>query len=224
MLGVVLLALSGGYWRGGVLSARWDRARTRSALARNLMIAAVLYGAIAFPLEARLLEALLDRDFALPLAIGTTAILLFLLPIYFASQTVPMLAELTNTDNHAGRASGRVLFFSTLGSVAGGVITPVWLFPSMGVRATTYLVFVLLAVAAAATILGQASAVKIAIAGAAAVAILVAGQRLRPPSNDIFAFDSTYQSIRVAVEKTEEGREERVLHMGGGRASGIDRK
>src|ERR1700730_9179018 len=60
MLGVVLLALSAGYWRGGVLSARWNRAQTRTALARNLILAAVLYGALAFPLEATLLGKLLD--------------------------------------------------------------------------------------------------------------------------------------------------------------------
>src|ERR1700730_19034720 len=56
ILGVVLLALSAGYWRGGTLSARWNRAQTRAALARNLILAAVLYGALAFPLEATLLE------------------------------------------------------------------------------------------------------------------------------------------------------------------------
>src|SRR5260370_26024265 len=51
MLGVVLLALSAGYWRGGELSARWDKAQTRTALARNLLLAAVLYGAVAFPFQ-----------------------------------------------------------------------------------------------------------------------------------------------------------------------------
>src|ERR1700745_2440228 len=58
MLGVVLFALSAGYWRRGVLSAQWDRTRTRSALTRNLFLAALLYGAIAFPFEATLLERL----------------------------------------------------------------------------------------------------------------------------------------------------------------------
>src|SRR5579863_9178244 len=138
MLGVVLLALSSGYWRGGELSARWDRARIRTALARNLLLAAALYGALAFPFEAALLEKLLDFGLALPLAIGAMAVLLFLLPIYLASQTVPMLAELMNTEGKAGKASGKVLFYSTLGSVAGGIATPVWLFPSIGVARSTY--------------------------------------------------------------------------------------
>jgi len=92
MLGVVLFALSAGYWRGGELSARWNKAQTRTALARNLILAAVMYGALAFPLEATLLEKLLDTGLGLPMAIGVTATLLFLIPIYLASQTVPMLA------------------------------------------------------------------------------------------------------------------------------------
>src|SRR5439155_13080187 len=148
MLGIVLLALRAGYWRGGELSARWDRKQTRGRLARNLLIAAVLYGALAFPFEAALLEKLLDAGFSLPMAIGATASLLFLLPIYLASQTVPMLAELTNVDGKAGKASGKVLFFSTIGSVAGGIVTPVWLFPTIGVAGATYVVSGLLAIVA----------------------------------------------------------------------------
>ena len=39
--------------------------------------------------------------------------------------------------------------------------------------------------------------------------------------DSVFSFDSAYQSIRIVEEKTEGGRTERVLMMGGGRASGI---
>ena len=49
MLGVVLFALSAGYWRGGVLSAQWDTAHTRTRLTRNLLIAAVLYFLVVSP-------------------------------------------------------------------------------------------------------------------------------------------------------------------------------
>jgi spermidine synthase len=214
MLGIVLLALSAGYWRGGVLSARWDTAQTRSRLARNLVLAAILYGAVAFPFEASLLERLLDTGLGLPMAIGVTATVLLLLPIYLASQTVPMLAELTNIDGHAGKASGKVLFYSTLGSVAGGIITPVWLFPSIGVSRSGYLVCAVLA--GAAIVIGIARA-KALTAGAAALAIGV----IYVPRNEIFAFDSAYQSIRIVEAPAENGRIERAFLMGGGRASAI---
>jgi predicted membrane-bound spermidine synthase len=125
---------------GGELSPRWNKAQPRTALARNLILAAVMYGALAFPLEATLLEKLLATGLGLPMAIGVTATLLFLIPIYLASQTVPMLAELINVDGKAGKASGKVLFYSTLGSVAGGIVTPVWLFPYIGVARSTFVV------------------------------------------------------------------------------------
>src|SRR5207237_2804662 len=122
----------------------------RARLSRNLFLAAALYGTIAFPWEAALLEKSLDAGAGLPIAIGVTASLLFLLPIYLASQTVPMLAELTNVDGKAGKASGKVLFYSTVGSVAGGIVTPVWLFPSIGVTRSSWVVCAMLAVVACA--------------------------------------------------------------------------
>ena len=221
MLGVVLFALSAGYWRGGELSARWNKAQTRTALARNLILAAVMYGALAFPLEATLLEKLLDTGLSLPMAIGVTATLLFLIPIYLASQTVPMLAELINIDGKAGKASGKVLFYSTLGSVAGGIVTPVWLFPYIGVARSTYVVCGLLAGIGAVMAIGQFRFVKALGVGAAALAAMMLTRALAEPGNSVFSFDSAYQSIRIVEEKTEGGRIERTLMMGGGRASGI---
>src|SRR5260370_20135631 len=97
MLGVVLLALSAGYWRGGELSSRWDSRGTRAALTRNLLLAGAIYAALSFPLEAMLLEKNLDAGLGLALRISVASAALFLLPGYLSSQTVPMLAELTNT-------------------------------------------------------------------------------------------------------------------------------
>jgi spermidine synthase len=221
MLGVVLFGLSAGYWRGGALSARWDRSKTQLALARNLFLAAVLYGALAFPLEALLLEKLLDWGLALPLAIGATAILLLLAPVYLASQTVPMLAELINTEGHAGKASGRVLFFSTLGSVAGGVVTPVWLFPSIGVTWSSHLVCALLAAVAVAIAFRQVPAIRTVALGSTALALVVSARLLIATPHTLYAFDSAYQSIRIVEERTANRRLQRILLMSGSRSSGV---
>jgi predicted membrane-bound spermidine synthase len=217
MLGVVLLALSAGYWRGGALSARWNPEQTRRGLSRNLLIAASLYGGVAFPLEAAALTKFLDWEWPLPLAIGCAAVILLLLPIYLASQTVPMLAELTNIDGHAGRASGKVLFFSTLGSVAGGIVTPVWLFPSIGVVHTTYVVCAMLTLAAVAMSFQRRTAVMTA----AAFGLVAGASAIAAPKHQIFYFDSEYQTIRIVEDLAKDGRAERVLMVGGGRASGV---
>jgi predicted membrane-bound spermidine synthase len=224
MLGVVLFALSVGYWRGGALSASWTPEQIRRALARNLLIASMMYGALAFPWEAPLLEKLLDWNWPLPVAIGGSAIALFLVPIYLASQTVPMLAELTNVDGHAGRASGRVLFFSTVGSVAGGIVTPVWLFPLIGVTHTTSIVCGMLAAAAlvvAIRTFGAARSIATTAVAATVVAAVTVLATLASRGNAIYSFDSAYQNISVVENKLENGRVERVMMMGGGRASGV---
>ena len=219
-LAIVLLALSAGYWRGGTLSARRDPHRLLTALSRNLLVAAALYGVLAFPWEARLLEKTLDIGLAVPLAIGATACLLYLVPVYLASQTVPMLAELTNTEGKAGKASGRVLFFSTLGSVVGGIVTPVWLFPSLGVQRTTYVVCALLVVAGVAA-LGRSRIIAAATSAIVVLALLAAAHVLLAPKEQGFAFDSAYQTFRIVEDENSQGRAERVLLLGGDRASGV---
>jgi spermidine synthase len=221
MLGVVLFALSAGYWRGGELSSRWDAAQTRKALTRNLLLAAAIYAAVSFPLEALLLDRILGWEIGLGLAIGIMATLLFVLPVYLASQTVPMLAELINIEGKAGKASGKVLFFSTIGSVAGGILTPVWLFPSLGVRASTYVVSALLLSAAAMMAIGHLRPARLAAAVVVVAASVWTARILTTPDAVLYAFDSAHQSIRITEEKARDGRMERVLSMNGGRASGV---
>jgi predicted membrane-bound spermidine synthase len=220
MLGVVLFALSAGYWRGGELSSRKDGSRIKTAVARNLLVAGAIYAVFSFPLEALFLEKLLDAGLALGLAIGVTATVLFVLPVYLASQTVPMLAELTNTEGKAGKASGKILFFSTLGSVAGGILTPVFLFPTVGVRASTYVVCGLLVGGAGLAMPGRVQQRTLISLITLLVAVSLA-RVMSSPGNNRFSFDSAHQSIWIVEEATTGGRVQRVMYLNGGRASGI---
>ena len=221
MLGLVLFALSAGYWRGGELSARWDALRTRKALTRNLLLAGAIYAAVSFPFEAPLLEKILGLELDLGLAIGLMAAVLFVLPVYLASQTVPMLAELINSEGKAGKASGKILFFSTLGSVAGGILTPVWFFPTVGVRASTYVVCLLLLAAAGMMAIGYIRARTIVTAAVAAGAVVWLTQIFTAGDAVLYAFDSAHQSIRITNERDSGGRMERILTMNGSRSSGV---
>jgi hypothetical protein len=216
MLGVVLLALSAGYWHGGALSARWDSTRIRKAVARNLLLAGGIYAALSFRVEAPLLEKTLDGGLGLGLGIGIAAAVLFLLPVYLASQTVPMLAELTNTEGKAGKASGKILFYSTLGSVAGGIVTPIYLFPYVGVRASTYVICGMLLAAALAISIRHVRWLAFGVVAAVSVSHFAGGR-----TTARFSFDSPHQSIRVVEEKNDNGRLERVMYLNGGAASGV---
>jgi hypothetical protein len=221
MLGVVLFALSVGYWHGGALSARWENSRTRTALTRNLLLSGAIYAALSFPAEAILLGKLLDAGLSLALGIGVAATALFAVPIYFVAQTVPLLAELTNTEGKAGKASGKVLFYSTIGSVAGGIVTPIFLFPRLGVRGSTYVVSGLLFGASALMAARWAGRWKILGAGTLFLAAVHFIGVASKPANEQFSFDSAHQNIRIVAEKTAAGRAERVMYLNGGRASGI---
>ena len=216
MLGVVLLALSAGYWHGGALSARWDSAKIRKAVARNLLLAGGIYAALSFRVEAPLLEKTLDAGVGLGLGIGIAAAVLFVLPVYLASQTVPMLAELTNSEGKAGKASGKILFYSTLGSVAGGIVTPIYMFPHWGVRASTYVICAMLLVAALLISIGHVRWLALGIVAAVLVSRFAGGS-----NNARFSFDSPHQSIRIVEEKNDDGRMERTMYLNGGAASGV---
>jgi len=222
LLAVILFALSAGYWHGGQLSSRWSRERTRTALTMNLFLAAAIYAGVSFPYEPAVLERMLNAGLGLAPAIGVAATLLFALPVYLVAQSVPLLAELTNDEGKAGKASGRVLFYSTLGSVAGGIVTPVYLFPYLGVRASTYAICALLFAAAALWTGGHWRRWTIAAAGAAVLAVAnVAGLGTPVPANQRFRFDSPHQTIRIVDERSTKGRAERAMYLNGGRASAI---
>jgi hypothetical protein len=132
-----------------------------------------------------------------------------------------MLAELTSSDGKAGRASGKVLFYSTLGSVAGGVLTPVYLFPWLGVARSTYFVCAVLALAGCMLAIDRLHLIRSLALGSAAVVAGLCVHVLTSATGDRFAFDSAYQSIRIVDEKNEQGRTERVMLVGGGRASAV---
>ena len=222
LLAVILLALSAGYWHGGRLSSRWSRPRCRAALSVNLLVAGGVYAAVSFAFEARLLMGLLNAGLSLTPAIGVAATLLFAVPVYLVAQSVPLLAELTNDEGKAGMASGRVLFCSTLGSVAGGIVTPVYLFPSFGVRVTGYVICGLLFAAAAVWTGGIIQKGYILAAGALLLMLVSwAHLGLSAPAHQQFHFESSYQAIRVVEEPAGKGRAERAMYPNGGRASAI---
>jgi hypothetical protein len=220
MLGVILFALSAGYWHGGLLSAHGDRVTHLRILTRNLFLAGVVYAA-AFPLEGILLEKLLDKGWGLEVAIFATATLLFALPVYLVAQSVPLITELTGEEGKGGKASGKVLFYSTLGSVAGGIGTPILLFPFAGVRATAYMVCGLLFVTAAVAAIGGVQRLALIASGAAVLAAVFLLRIASTPADERFTFDSPHQTFRIVERPAGNGRLERVMFLNGGAASAI---
>jgi hypothetical protein len=94
----------------------------------NLAIASMYYLLFTFLFDTLLLDTLLDTTKGYFLSILIVSILLFFIPVFLASQTIPLLSEILPGGN-TGEKVGRLLFFSTIGSFLGSVMTSSVLFP-----------------------------------------------------------------------------------------------
>jgi spermidine synthase len=142
MISVTLLSLALGYFAGGRVADRWPRPR--------LLYAAPLAAAawIAVCPHARfVLKACYDRLGIQWGALASSAIL-FLPPLGLLGMIGPFTIRLlARGDRKLGSTAGGVYAVSTVGSVAGTLLTALWLIPSCG----TALSFRVSAVAAGLT-------------------------------------------------------------------------
>ncbi len=133
ILGVILLALSYWYYIWWKITAK--NKNIDKYLLRNLLISSIYYFFITFifaELSLELFLVLIPNYF---LALLLVSILLFFIPVFLASQTIPLLSEMLK-GSHSWEKIGKLLFYSTIGSFLGSVWTSIVLFPSLGVEKT----------------------------------------------------------------------------------------
>ena len=147
ILGIILLALSYGYYQWGIYAAKNSSAAIKKRIYLNLLLASIFYTFVSFPFENALLEKLLSYDLWYFLPIFIVVTLLFFLPVYLASQTIPLISELINDEDKA-IVIGKLLFFSTIGSFMGSVATSLLFFPTIWVERSIVVNGIILAVLA----------------------------------------------------------------------------
>ena len=157
-IATVLLALSVGYWLGGVLA---DRAPDRRGLGRLVLAAAVLLAIVPFA-GPPVLDAAAER-------IGTTGagevlgsllaiVVLVAPPVLLLGCVAPYAVRLTVPDvDHAGSTAGSLYAISTVGSLLGVWLAALVLVPFLGTRLTFLVFAVALAVVAVVTARGGAN-------------------------------------------------------------------
>ena len=135
ILWVVLLALSAGYYRWWIIADRTDDIKKR--LWQNLIVSSMYYAFISFIFYGFVLEWLLQSTWSYFLSVLLTSIILFFIPVFFASQTIPLLSSLLTW---AWKAENiwKLLFYSTLWSFLGSVGTSTVLFPLLGADKTAF--------------------------------------------------------------------------------------
>lgn len=132
LISVFLLALSIGYWLGGIQA---DRHPSLGALAKILASAAVCI--LVLPLgylPVGKFVAELDLEFRFSVLL--ISILFFLAPSVLMGMVSPFAIKLSATGlEEIGRTSGRVYAISTLGSISGAIAVSFFLIQWLGTRA-----------------------------------------------------------------------------------------
>jgi predicted membrane-bound spermidine synthase len=138
VIAAVLLPLAFGYEAGGRAGLNMgDEAGVRRCLTGNLLVAALILGlGLSHPSLAAFFEAIEGLGVTHRLVQTALYASLFLVyPIYLLGQTIPLVGHcFTYAD--LPRSTGKMLFFSTLGSFMGSVVSTLVLMSFLGVHNT----------------------------------------------------------------------------------------
>lgn len=144
ILGIILLALSYWYyiwWK----NSKWKSVeQLKSKIILNLAIAWAYYLFFTFVIDFFVIQFLLENTKNYFLSILISSLFLFFVPVFYASQTIPLLSEILEWDN-AGEKVWKLLFFSTIGSFFGSVWTSTILFATIWVEKSATLNSIILA-------------------------------------------------------------------------------
>jgi MFS family permease len=195
-IGVVLVALSIGYWLGGRLGDSRPDVRSLSLV---VMAAAVLLAIVPFiarPLFDISVDALDEIEAGAFVGSLFGVLFLIAIPVILLGTCSPWAIRIAVPDvEHAGRVAGRLYAISTAGSLLGTLLAALVLIPLVGTQ-RTFLAFALaIALAAAAGLGWRAVALPVVIAGV--IAIPVGTVKATDEGEVIFETESEHQYIRV---------------------------
>jgi predicted membrane-bound spermidine synthase len=169
-IGIVLVALSVGYWLGGRLA---DRHPNMRALCLTALLAAVLLAAVPFaadPLLDVAVDALDEISAGAFLGSLVAVLVLVAVPVLLLGTVSPWAIRLgVQSVEEAGTVAGRLYALSTAGSLVGTLVSALVLIPLVGTR-RTFLIFAL-AIAVVA-VLGLRPVRRFAVAPAMIAALI----------------------------------------------------
>jgi predicted membrane-bound spermidine synthase len=216
-IGIVLVALSVGYWLGGRLADRHPnmRALCLTSLAAALLLAVVPFA--ADPLLDLAVDALDEISAGAFLGSLVAVLVLVAIPVLLLGTVSPWAIRLgVRSVEEAGTVAGRLYALSTAGSLVGTLVSALVLIPLVGTR-RTFLVFAL--AIAVVSVLGLRPVRRWALAPAAIlVLIALPVGTLKAKTEDggrvIHEAETEYQYARVI--EYPDGR--RALELNEGQA------
>ena len=215
-IGIVLVALSAGYWQGGKLA---DRDPSVRGLQRIILLGGVLLALVPFMADPFLgvavdaLDAVSAGAF-LGSLVGVTV--LVSVPIFLLGAVSPYALRLAvDRLDEAGRVAGRLFAISTVGSLFGTFLSALVLIPLVGTRRTFVLFGLSLVVAAALGLRGRAPLAAVAALLVLLVAPLATTKPAKEGRSVIFESETAYQYARVVEH---DGSGDRFLELNEGQA------
>jgi spermidine synthase len=212
-IGVVLVALSIGYWLGGRLGDRHPQVRS---LCLMLLVAATLLALV--PLVAQpFLDISVDAldEIEAGAFVGSLVGVLFLLaiPIVMLGTCSPWAIRLAVPDvEHAGRVAGRLYAISTVGSLLGTLLAALVFIPLIGTQRSFLVFAAAIALIAAGGVGWRFVAVPVILA--AAIALPVGTVKAEGEGEVIYEAETENQYVRVV----EEPDGDRLLELNEGQA------
>lgn len=215
MIGVILGALSLGYWYGGKLA---DRSASNTGLMYILSIAALFVASLLL-LQANTLSYIAALGLDTRISAIVAATLLFAPASALLGVVSPYVAKLKLSSlAHAGSSIGRLYAAGTLGSIVGTFLAGYWLIAWFG--NFTLGVIVMIALVAISFVAEHRTRVLTRIIGVVvASGILLATQQLTP--GIIADKDSAYARYQVSEQVDFRGRVRYLLMDNAGAQSGV---
>lgn len=198
-IGVVLVALSIGYWLGGRFADRHPHMRGLCLLS---LVAALLLAAVPFvadPLLNLAVSALDSISAGAFLGSLIGVLLLVAFPVLLLGAVSPWAIRLAvNKVEEAGEVAGRLYALSTAGSLVGTLLSALLLIPGVGTR-RTFLIFALVIALVAVTGLRPLKRWALVPAAIAVLMVLPVGTLKAQTDNGrvIYETETEYQYARV---------------------------
>ncbi len=150
IIAAVLMPLAFGYHAGGQHTQRQPNGSyisLRKRLVKNLMISqAILFVGLSYVLLSLFFQTLIESGLSNRLLLTALYAACFLVvPVYLLGQTVPLISNYFSK-RKLSDITGKMLFFSTLGSFLGATLSTLVLMSIFGVHVTVTVNFFLLAI------------------------------------------------------------------------------
>ena len=212
-IGVVLVALSAGYWYGGKLGDRYPDPRRLSFVVLGGAALLTLIPFVAQPFFEVSISALDEIEAGAFVGSLFAVLALVAIPLAVLGTVSPWAIRLSVDEvENAGAVAGRLYAISTVGSLLGTMLSALVLIPFVGTQ-RTFVVFGIMLAAIAAVGLGKRWAIAPLVV-AAALAIPVGSIKSTNEGEVLFEEDSEFQYIRVV----EEADGDRLLELNEGQA------